>query len=49
VATTDAVSHATHTLPTHNGFAALPAQSLSEAHSTHLPVPTSHTGVDVRF
>jgi hypothetical protein len=43
------VSQATQTLPTHRGFFALPLQSVSAVHSTHLPVPASHTGVAVRF
>ncbi len=45
----EAVSHATHALPTHRGFFELPVQSLSEPHSTHLPLPVSQTGVAVRF
>lgn len=43
------VSQATQTLPTQSGFFALPLQSLSAVHSTHLPVLASHTGVAVRF
>jgi hypothetical protein len=43
------VLQATQALPTHSGFFALPWQSLSAAHSTHLPVEGSHTGVDDRL
>jgi len=45
----DGVSQATQTLPTHSGFVALPVQSLSDAHSTHLPEVASQTGVAVRL
>ncbi len=45
----EGVSQATQTLPTQSGFFAFPVQSSSEAHSTHLPVPASHTGVAVKL